>query len=61
MSHDPSDRPSAGWLADETPRLDSSVKGSAFEPTSPRATEPVVGPERTVDGCAKAFLDELNF
>lgn len=61
MSHDPSDRPSAGWLADETPRLDSSVKGSAFEPTSPRAAEPVVGPERTVDGFAKAFLDELNF
>ena len=55
--------PSAGVETDEppAPSLDYRKIGPTFTPTNPRALEPAIAPERTVDGFVAEFLRELNF
>ena len=43
------------------PSLDYRKIGPTFTPTNPRALEPAIAPERTVDGFVAEFLRELNF
>ena len=63
---EPTDRsvlPVDGQESDEppAPSLDYRKTGPAFPPTHPRALEPAIAPERTVDGFVAEFLRELNF
>ena len=55
--------PSAGVETDEPPAPSLGYRkiGPTFTPTNPRALEPAIAPERTVDGFVAEFLRELNF
>ncbi|MFZ1287081.1 MAG: glycogen/starch/alpha-glucan phosphorylase [Candidatus Phosphoribacter sp.] len=55
--------PSGAAVAGEptAPSVDYRDIGPSFTPTHPRALEPAIAPDRTVDGFLTEFLHELNF